>query len=416
MPTKQGLYPDLPPSDAEFYGAVRGHTNSRSWETSPSRGTVPSEIRVELQDHRAAAPQRPSSTRSARPSLPKRRPYFCVCAIVACCSIMVIEIRENNWEFQPLFCSEADCQEANPMLGPTARVMQHLGAKDDHAIFDDHEWWRIFTCNWLHAGIFHLLMNMVAILNLGFGLEKTFGTLKIGVLYIVAGLFGASVSVVFLPGVLSVGASASVFGLVGACWADIIVNFCARGTLRGSGVVVLFLATAVNVVIGLTPYVDNFMHLGGMVAGLLIGLLIFSEKSEDARGNKRYSVMQKVIAVAAFLIIVCAAVAVYIIVGTNKGSLDVFRNCTFCQHINCVEISWFTNHPWYSCDIANVRDGCFSSGGTCTLSLNSTTLIADCQLSARTFTHYCNRDSPNCAFENTQAGRDAMCSQLCTTC
>lgn len=113
----------------------------------------------------------------------KRPPFFCMSAVLACTIIMGVEIQENGWGFQPLFCSDAGC-EANPMLGPTARVMQRLGAKDDNLILNEGEWWRLFTCNWLHAGVFHLLMNMTALISLGFKLERTFGLVLIGSLYV----------------------------------------------------------------------------------------------------------------------------------------------------------------------------------------------------------------------------------------
>ena len=47
-------------------------------------------------------------------------------------------------------------------------------------------------------------------------LERSFGSWRIGALYLLSGIFGTMVSVIFLPEVLSVGASASVFGLIGA--------------------------------------------------------------------------------------------------------------------------------------------------------------------------------------------------------
>ena len=104
-------------------------------------------------------------------------------------------------------------------------------------------------------------------------LERSFGSWRIGALYLLSGIFGTMVSVIFLPEVLSVGASASVFGLIGACWADVALNFCARGTLRGAKghACSLLLSTLINVCIGLTPFIDNFMHMGGLVAGLVIG-------------------------------------------------------------------------------------------------------------------------------------------------
>jgi membrane associated rhomboid family serine protease len=94
------------------------------------------------------------------------------------------------------------------------------------------------------------------------------------------------VSVVLLPGVLSLGASASVFGLVGATWADVILNHLARGRIHDSGIIGLIFITIVNLLIGLTPWVDNFMHLGGLVAGLLIGLMLFSKKHVSRRSGR----------------------------------------------------------------------------------------------------------------------------------
>ena len=63
-------------------------------------------------------------------------------------------------------------------------VMNQLGAKNDAAIFEQNEWWRIVTCNWLHAGLIHLLLNMLAVVNLGSQLERRFGFCRIAVLYV----------------------------------------------------------------------------------------------------------------------------------------------------------------------------------------------------------------------------------------
>ena len=229
----------------------------------------------------------------------RHRPIFCIGALVINSGAFVYEIYSNNWALQPFACPAtclggspcfedgAPC-EANPLLGPTVAVLDALGAKNDMAIFERGEWWRIIVCNWLHVGIVHAALNMIAIWSVGGELERAFGFWRVGFLYIFAGVFGTLVSIVFLPGVLSVGASASVFGLVGANWADVIVNFCARCTLKGSGILCLSVATVLNVAVGFTPYVDNFMHLGGLVAGLVVGLSVFAQKTvRDPRTGRR---------------------------------------------------------------------------------------------------------------------------------
>ena len=227
----------------------------------------------------------------------QERPYFCYFVMTVCCALFIVEIGRNGWQIQPLSCPRscngAPCFtdgspcESNMMVGPTAYVMQAMGAKDDIAIFDRGEWWRILACNWLHVGLIHLLFNMLAILALGFPLERMFGWWRIGLLYVLSGIFGTMVSVVLLPGVISLGASASVFGLLGAAWADCIVNFLARCTFRGSGFVGLLFLTVFNILFGLTPFVDNFMHLGGLVSGLIVGLVFFSKRHMDPRSQKR---------------------------------------------------------------------------------------------------------------------------------
>ena len=123
------------------------------------------------------------------------------------------------------------------MIGPSMATLDRLGAKNDVAIFQRGEWWRLFACGWLHAGLLHFLLNAVGILSLGVGVERAFGLKRTALLYLVSSLAGTLASALFLPGVLSVGASGGVFGLIGAYWSDALLNYlCANGSFRGAGV------------------------------------------------------------------------------------------------------------------------------------------------------------------------------------
>ena len=295
-----------------------------------------------------------------------RRPLFSQCVVLSCCIVFVVELGQNGWRVQPFSCPSTcqafedhtivvyDCYrdesrcEANLMLGPSVSVLDAMGAKNSSAIVAG-EGWRILACNWLHAGFIHLLLNMLAVINLGFSLERTFGSLRIGLLYVVSGLFGTTTSFVLLPGVLSVGASASVFGLVGACWADVAVNFAARGTLRGSNACSLLVLTAANVLIGLTPWVDNFMHMGGLVAGLVVGTTVFAERTANlATGRLERTRAQLAVASVGGLILV-GMLAAAVASTTSTRVQQALRECSFCRHINCVEFALFSEVPWWSC-------------------------------------------------------------------
>lgn len=53
-----------------------------------------------------------------------------------------------------------------------------MGALETGKVAKDHEWWRLITCIWLHAGVIHILANMLSLLMIGIRLEKEFGFRK----------------------------------------------------------------------------------------------------------------------------------------------------------------------------------------------------------------------------------------------
>ena len=332
----------------------------------------------------------------------KKYPLLCYCIIALNVAVFVFEIYSNDWQLQPFSCPAvcyggAPCLEdgspceANPMLGPTVAVLDRLGAKNDIAIFERGEWWRVITCNWLHAGIIHAAMNMGAIMcvpgrrppaaapapslaprplshslslrrSIGKELECAFGAWRIGLLYFFAGIFGTLISMIFLPGTISVGASASVFGLLGANWADVVVNFCARCTLRGSGVVCLGVITLFNVAIGFTPFVDNFMHLGGLLAGVVIGMALFAQKTErDPRTGRRVRTWgQELVVLVATLLILAMGVAAVASVASEDLQV-LLRACPFCEHINCFPIGKVApSLNWWSCCQMSLEGACLA--------------------------------------------------------
>mmetsp|Transcript_27483 Transcript_27483/g.72567 ORF Transcript_27483/g.72567 Transcript_27483/m.72567 type:complete len:224 (+) Transcript_27483:380-1051(+) len=78
------------------------------------------------------------------------------------------------------------------------------------------EYWRLITPIMLHAGIFHLVINVFTQCMFGIQLEREWGGSQIAIIYVVAGVYGNVLSVLFAPYALSIGCSGSVFGLFGA--------------------------------------------------------------------------------------------------------------------------------------------------------------------------------------------------------
>lgn len=284
------------------YNARRGAAASPASVPTPEHAPLPAPTPVRVADEGLTSPS-PPPARGPRRRLhstleelrfPTHRPVWCVVAAVGCTLLLILEVQHNGWVVQPLTCptvaangqpafADGSACEANLMLGPSIRTLEAMGAKNDVLIFEGHEWWRLLSCCWLHAGAFHLLLNLLSIFALGVPLERTFGFVRTCLLYMCSGLVGSLASAVFLPGVISVGASGSVYGFIGAYWADVALNHGARGTCKDAGVCGLLAGTLPSLAVGLTPWVDNFMHLGGALTGGALATVMLPAISASAR-------------------------------------------------------------------------------------------------------------------------------------
>ncbi len=128
--------------------------------------------------------------------------------------------------------------------------------------------WRFFTPMLLHASIPHILFNMYALVAFGAGLERHFGHWRFLLLYILAGFTGNVLSFVLSSG-YSVGASTAIFGLVGAEGVFLYQNRKLFGNQFGRAIGNVIFVVAVNLLLGLTPGIDNWGHVGGLVGGLI---------------------------------------------------------------------------------------------------------------------------------------------------
>jgi rhomboid protease GluP len=138
------------------------------------------------------------------------------------------------------------------------------------------EFWRLWSATLLHGGVDHLVGNVLALYATGMACEHAFGRLQFAGLYVAAGLCGSAAGACFLPpDVPGVGASGAIFGLMGAS-AAVILRHRARLHLRDKRIGwVLAAWIAYTLVLGFaTPFVDNFAHLGGLVAGVLASFVL----------------------------------------------------------------------------------------------------------------------------------------------
>jgi len=131
--------------------------------------------------------------------------------------------------------------------------------------------WRLITPVLLHASPEHIIFNMYALLVFGTGLERNFGHWRFLALYLLAGFTGNVLSFLLSEG-YSVGASTAIFGLVAAEGVFLYQNRGLFGRQFGRAIGNVIFVVAVNLFLGLSPAIDNWGHVGGLLGGLVFTL------------------------------------------------------------------------------------------------------------------------------------------------
>lgn len=168
------------------------------------------------------------------------------------------------------------------MLGNTedAVFMLHHGAMYEPLVTEGQEYYRLFTCMFLHFGITHLMNNMVMLGALGWNLEVEIGRIRFIIIYFISGLGGNILSLIAGisagEAVVSAGASGAVFGLMGALLYVVIANRGRLGRLSGRGMIFMVI---LSLYFGLTSSgVDNMAHIGGLICGFFLAVILYRPK------------------------------------------------------------------------------------------------------------------------------------------
>ena len=152
--------------------------------------------------------------------------------------------------------------------GATTSSLTQDGGLSAHFIADG-EYYRLITAGFLHAGLFHLLTNMLSLWILGTMIEPAIGRWRFGLIYFVSLLCGSFGALLLSPNELTVGASGAIFGLLAAA---AVVAWNRGFNLMESGLGVWI---GLNLLITFTvPNISVGGHIGGLVGGALTALLL----------------------------------------------------------------------------------------------------------------------------------------------
>lgn len=200
------------------------------------------------------------------------------------------------------------------LLSPGREALFRLGASGALPVVAAGRWWTVLSAGWLHGGLLHIFFNMMWVRQLAPATTVLYGPGRMLLIYLVSSVVGFLASsfggaylypLAFVMGgspyAISVGASAAVFGLLGA-----MVYAGRRGVAAQLGRQAWGYAIALFVFGLIIPGVDNWAHLGGFVGGLALGRMLNPMRPEK---------LDHTVAAVAILLATLAAFGLSLVVG-----------------------------------------------------------------------------------------------------
>ena len=161
-------------------------------------------------------------------------------------------------------------------------VPLRYGALHPQLVFGLGQYYRMFTSLFIHFSLMHLAMNASGLLIFGLRVEKYYGRFGFLLIYFISGLVGSLSSLLFTRG-YAAGASGAVYGLVGAM---LVLTFVSKREVEQINARVMLVYIAFGLALGFSNQgIDNFAHVGGLLAGCAVSYLLLKFKRKPMYGN-----------------------------------------------------------------------------------------------------------------------------------
>ena len=178
-----------------------------------------------------------------------------------------------------MFREQVSTEGVLSLGSPSNAAVFLFGGSGAIPVFGFHRWWTLLSASWLHFGLLHILLNMMAVRQLAPGVADLYGPGRMVIIYVLAGIAGFALSSfagAYIPAIFilraggfTAGASASISGLIGA--------ILAYGHRSGSDMARRYAKTNVMMllVMGvLIPGIDNYAHFGGLGGGYVVARVL----------------------------------------------------------------------------------------------------------------------------------------------
>lgn len=156
-------------------------------------------------------------------------------------------------------------------------VLYNIGGLSPYDFLEEKQYYRLISSMFLHGDIGHIVNNMLLLFGLGTMIEKEIGPVTFAISYFATGIAGGIASLIYKLvtyqwHVSSIGASGAVFGLVGIL---LSLAFFSGKQLPNVTPIKMIVVVAYSIYSGMgNPNIDNAAHVGGVFAGIIIGLIV----------------------------------------------------------------------------------------------------------------------------------------------
>ncbi|PWS28131.1 hypothetical protein DHW03_11300 [Pedobacter yonginense] len=213
----------------------------------------------------------------------------------------------------------------------------NLGSNSRELVLEG-QYWRLITHQFIHLSISHVFFNMYALVYIGLMVEHKLGSKNFILLYILSGVCGGLLSLMFHPIGIMAGASGAIMGLFGAFLAMVLSNAFERSANKAL-LLSTILVTAIMLLNGFVgERVDNSAHLGGLISGFTLGYLLFNETIL----NKHWTLKLRYTSVAVITLMVAGLILWF----TPNYQIRRFNELQFAFEQNSFDFNKVYNIPY----------------------------------------------------------------------
>ncbi len=202
--------------------------------------------------------------------------------------LMYLVVAALSHDFlSPLQSANCQVYTSNNLLASCSNKVYQFGVEQGLLIQQSPiQAYRIFTSMFLHESIEHIGVNMLSLYFVGVLTERIFGAQRYLVIYLVGGILAGVTQAVVTPSEIALGASGAIFAIFGAFGAFLFLRRQALGRAANALIGQWLFWLLLNLVLDFAvPGIGIADHIGGLVAGFILGVIFMSMSPRARRGS-----------------------------------------------------------------------------------------------------------------------------------